>query len=92
MRNLYSALLATALLLCLAAPATAQRDMGTILGAVTDPSGAAIPGASITIVEESTGVTDLVESDAAGNYIRPLIKPGTYTVSAETAGFMQQAP
>ena len=87
MRNLYSALLAPALLLCLAAPATAQRDMGTILGAVTDPSGAAIPGASITIVEESTGVTDLVESDAAGNYIRPLIKPGTYTVSAETAGF-----
>ncbi len=87
MRNLYLALLMPALLLCLAAPATAQRDMGTILGAVTDPSGAAIPGASITIVEESTGVTDLVESDAAGNYIRPLIKPGTYTVSAETAGF-----
>ena len=87
MRNLYLALLMPALLLCLAAPATAQRDMGTILGAVTDPSGAAIPGASITIVEESTGVTDLVESDAAGNFIRPLIKPGTYTVSAETAGF-----
>ena len=87
MRNLCLALLAPALLLCLAAPATAQRDMGTILGAVTDPSGAAIPGAAITIVEESTGVTDLVESDAAGNYIRPLIKPGTYTVSAETAGF-----
>ena len=87
MRNLYLALLMPALLLCLAAPATAQRDMGTILGAVTDPSGAAIPGASITIVEESTGVTDLVESDAAGNYIRPLIKPGSYTVSAETAGF-----
>ena len=87
MRNLYLALLMPALLLCLAAPATAQRDMGTILGAVTDPSGAAIPGASITIVEESTGVTDLVESDATGNYIRPLIKPGTYTVSAETAGF-----
>ena len=57
MRNLYLALLMPALLLCLAAPATAQRDMGTILGAVTDPSGAAIPGASITIVEESTGVT-----------------------------------
>ena len=87
MRNLYLALLMPALLFYLAAPATAQRDMGTILGAVTDPSGAAIPGASITIVEESTGVTDLVESDATGNYIRPLIKPGTYTVSAETAGF-----
>ena len=61
--------------------------MGTLLGVVTDPSGAAIPGATITIVEEATGVTDVVESDAAGNYIRPLMKPGTYSISAEVTGF-----
>ncbi len=73
--------------LVLVAPATAQRDMGTLLGSVTDPSGAAIPGATITITEESTGVQDVVESDALGNYIRPLIKPGTYTLSCESAGF-----
>ncbi len=79
----------TALLACLAAatPAQAQRDMGTLLGSVTDPSGAAIPGATITITEGSTGVTDVVESDVVGNYIRPLIKPGTYTIECESPGF-----
>ena len=71
----------------LAAPSFAQRDMGTLLGTVTDPSGAAVPGASIIITEDATGVTDRVESDAAGNYIRPLLKPGTYTIAAEAEGF-----
>ena len=71
----------------MATPAMAQRDMGTLLGSVTDPSGAAIPGATIAITEEATGVTDTVESDALGNYIRPLIKPGTYTISCESPGF-----
>ncbi len=77
------------LLACLvgAMPAMAQRDMGTLLGSVTDPSGAAIPGATITITEEATGVADMVESDALGNYIRPLIKPGTYTIACESPGF-----
>ncbi len=78
-------------LACLAAllvvPTFAQRDMGTLLGIVTDPSGAAIPGASITISEDATGIVNNVESDVAGNYIRPLLKPGTYTVSVESDGF-----
>jgi hypothetical protein len=71
----------------IAAPTFAQRDMGTLLGVVTDPSGAAVPGATITITEDATGVTNTVESDATGNYIRPLLKPGTYTISAESEGF-----
>lgn len=73
--------------LCLAMPALAQRDMGTILGTVTDATGAVVPGAQVTITEEATGITNVVQSDAAGNYIRPLLKPGTYTVSIEAAGF-----
>lgn len=84
MRKLRLEMLIPALILCLVVPAMAQRDMGTILGAVTDPSGAAIPGATITIVEESTGVQDVVESDATGNFIRPLIKPGNYTDRVST--------
>lgn len=88
MRHAAQTLTLFALLACLiAAPIFAQRDMGTLLGAVTDPSGAAIPGATITITEDATGVTDVVETDAAGNYIRPLLKPGTYTISAEAEGF-----
>ncbi len=83
--SLIAALIVSCLIVVM--PVMAQRDMATMLGSVTDPSGAAIPGASITIVEESTGVIDLVDSDATGNYIRPLIKPGIYTVSCESPGF-----
>ena len=87
-RNSFSWVPALLLAVLLAAvPAMAQRDMGTLLGGVTDPSGAAIPGATITITEEATGVTDLVESDVVGNYIRPLIKPGVYTIACESPGF-----
>lgn len=73
--------------LCLAMPALAQRDMGTILGTVTDATGAVVPGAQVTITEEATGITNVVQTDPAGNYIRPLLKPGIYTVSLEAAGF-----
>jgi hypothetical protein len=68
-------------------PALAQRDMGTILGTVTDATGAIVPGAQITITEDATGITNVVQTDASGNYIRPLLKPGSYTVSVESSGF-----
>ena len=51
--SLIAALIVSCLIVVM--PVMAQRDMATMLGSVTDPSGAAIPGASITIVEESTG-------------------------------------
>ena len=86
-RDVLSLILALALAITGAGTGFAQRDMGTLLGSVTDPSGAAIPGATITITEEATGVSDLVESDAVGNFIRPLIKPGVYTISCESPGF-----
>ncbi len=73
-------------LIC-AAPMWAQRDMGTMLGSVTDPTGAAIPGATVTIIETATGVRTTVETNASGNYIRPLLKPGGYAVSVEAPGF-----
>ena len=86
-RDALSLTLALVLAIAGAGIGFAQRDMGTLLGSVTDPSGAAIPGATITITEESTGVSDVVESDAVGNFIRPLIKPGAYTISCESPGF-----
>src|SRR4051794_9825496 len=65
----------------------AQRDLGTITGTITDVTGAVVSGAKITIREQSTGVTESVESDNSGVYIRPLLKPGTYTVEVEATGF-----
>ncbi len=77
------------LLSCLivAPPASAQRDLGTILGVVTDSTGAVVAGAKVTITEEATGAKFTVETDASGNYIRPAIKPGVYTVEVEMSGF-----
>jgi hypothetical protein len=66
---------------------SAQRDLGTITGSILDPQGAAIANAQITITEVATGQTVSVVSGGSGEYTRPLLKPGTYTVTAEAAGF-----
>ncbi len=65
----------------------AQRDLGTITGTVTDPQGAAVPGAKVTITDTATGLTYEATTDQAGTYSRPLLNPGTYTVSVEAPGF-----
>src|SRR5260370_35470544 len=69
----------------------AQRDLGTITGTIADPQGAVVPGAKVTITEDATGLTYEVQSGSEGEYIRPLLKPGTYTVTAEAAGFRRVA-
>ncbi|HZT37906.1 MAG TPA: carboxypeptidase regulatory-like domain-containing protein [Bryobacteraceae bacterium] len=69
----------------------AQRDLGTITGTVTDPQGGAIPNAKITITEDATGLTYDTTTGAAGDYVRPALKPGVYTVTAEAAGFRRVA-
>src|SRR6266540_3596885 len=67
--------------------AFAQRDLGTITGTVIDAQGAAIPDAKITITEDATGLTYDVITSGTGEYARPALKPGTYTVTAEAKGF-----
>src|SRR5688500_11243623 len=69
----------------------AQRDLGTITGSILDPQGAAIANAQITITEVATGQSYSVVSGSSGEYARPLLKPGTYTVTAEAAGFRRAA-
>lgn len=64
-----------------------QRDLGTITGTITDPTGSVVAGAKVTIIEQSTGVKETVETDNTGTYVRPLLKPGTYTVEVEATGF-----
>ena len=65
----------------------AQRDLGTITGIVSDPSGAPIPNAKVTITEVATNVSDVVTTNPSGEYIRPALKAGIYTVTAEAQGF-----
>jgi hypothetical protein len=65
----------------------AQRDLGTLTGTVTDTSGAVVAGAKILITEQATGVKETVEADSTGTYVRPLLKPGIYTIEVEATGF-----
>ena len=65
-----------------------QRDLGTIAATITDPQGAAVPDAKITITEDATGLSYEVVTVWSGRYaLRPALKPGTYTVTAEAPGF-----
>jgi len=82
------ALLGLAIILCLSPqPASAQAVSGTILGSVTDATGAVVVGAKVTLAHTATGLVRTVVTDSAGEYIAPSLPPGVYTVSAEMAGF-----
>ena len=56
-------------------------------GAVTDPSGAAVPRASVTITETNTRATRIGETDASGHFLFSQINPGTYQVTVAANGF-----
>ena len=75
--------------LLLATPAWAQLKSSTITGTVTDSTGAVIPGATITVVNQETNVAMTTTSDTSGGFTVPYLAPGTYTVNVEknNAGF-----
>jgi hypothetical protein len=75
------------LLITLAGFSWAQRDLATLTGTVTDPSGAVISNAAVSITEVATGLAYKVLTDANGVYVRPALKPSTYTVQVEATGF-----
>ena len=66
--------------------AFAQADRGTIRGSVSDPSGAVIPGASVTAVSVQTGIRTATNSTGAGSYNIPNLSPGLYNVEIEKTG------
>jgi carboxypeptidase family protein len=67
--------------------AAAQAVSGTILGTVTDASGAVVPGARVTLTHAATGLTREITTDSTGMFAAPLLATGSYTVAAEAAGF-----
>ncbi len=60
---------------------------GDISGSVTDPTGALIGGAKVTVVSTDKGVTQTVTTNAAGTFRISLLKPGLYTVTIVHDGF-----
>lgn len=85
----FAAIFAALLLAWCASPlhVRAQEFRGTISGTVTDSAGALIPGATITVTENSTGTVNHTTSDSAGEYTVPFLLPGTYTIEVDAAGF-----
>ena len=65
----------------------AQTTTGRILGTVTDPSGAVLSGATVTITDTQRGTTRVLKTDQAGAYVAPNLDPGVYKVRAEAQGF-----
>src|ERR1700744_77201 len=74
-------------LLAFVARANAQVDTGAIVGNVTDAGGAVIPGASVTIAEEGTGLTQTQNTDASGAFSFTPVKIGNYTLTVAKSGF-----
>ena len=68
-------------------PGLAHAQQATVAGRVTDPSGAALPGATMTLTNDETGIKTLVTSNAQGLYAIPLVPPGNYTLTVELSGF-----
>ena len=74
-------------LLLIGLPAGAQVDRGTIVGTVTDPSGARISGAVVVITNRDTGEPIHLTTNSEGDYNAKLVKIGNYSVSATKQGF-----
>src|SRR3989454_4897531 len=64
-----------------------QAVGGTILGTVSDPTGAVIPGVSVTLTHTATGLARTIITDEKGEYFGPSLPPGVYSITAELAGF-----
>jgi len=67
----------------------AQERFGGLAGVVSDPSGGAVPGATVTVTNSQTGAARTVVSGADGSYLIPNLEPGKYSVAVELQGFQR---
>ncbi len=72
--------------MCLA-PLGAQTTAGSIVGTVTDPSGAIVAGATVTITNMGTNIAVKTTSDSSGEYVVTPLEVGKYSVTVEATGF-----
>ena len=79
------------LVLAIFSGTTANAQFNASLrGTVSDPSGAVIPGATVTLTEKNTGQNKVAQSDGSGIYTFNALAPGDYSVTAERQGFKKQ--
>src|SRR6202521_5503584 len=90
-RRVHTVLLVVA---CLISPRAVsmfeQAVNGTLLGTLTDSTGASVAGAKVTATEVGTGIARATQTNLSGNYVFPDLSPGTYSVLAEAQGFKKE--
>jgi len=77
----------SALILCFSIVSSAQTFRGSIQGTVTDPNGAVVPAADVTINSPDTGLTRTTQTDSEGSYLVSELPIGTYQVTVKKSGF-----
>src|SRR5215813_11144690 len=80
-------LLWASILIFAATASQAQVTTATFYGTVTDPSGALIPGATVTLSHQGTGITTTKTTDEAGSFVFDFLRVGSYALTIEVAGF-----
>jgi hypothetical protein len=83
----FSILMLTAFVLFLTANVSAQFETATVLGSVRDPNGAVVEGATVTLKNVATEITNTANTDANGDYQFVNVKIGVYQIVIEAAGF-----
>jgi hypothetical protein len=88
-RCIFRVFLLLALCLSTAMPTRlfAQEFRGSLSGKVTDPTGAIVVGAEVTVREISTGSISRTKTDGEGQYLVPFLVPGSYSISIKMKGF-----
>ena len=74
-------------LVAMAVPGFAQNSHGSISGQVTDPTGAIIPKAQVTVLDTDTGAVSQITTTSGGYYTAPELAPGPYKITVDAPGF-----
>jgi Carboxypeptidase regulatory-like domain len=74
----------------LSAYAQVDYSTATLRGTVTDPQGAVVSGATVTVINPSTGITKTVKTVGDGSYRVPALPPGTYQITVDAPGFSKE--
>ena len=87
MRVHRKAVLFSLIFLLLSLSTYAQNTEASLTGQILDPSGAAIPGAQVTVTNVGTAIARAVQANTSGRYLVTNLNPGSYKVSVEASGF-----
>src|SRR5262249_12953749 len=74
-----------------ACAAALAQSSGTLTGIITDPSQSNLPGVSLALTNEATGVTERAASNTQGEHTFPLLQPGRYRLMVDAKGFRPDA-